>query len=281
MIWLRGKPVADTLCAAASVRSSVLARRGVEPLLGIVRVGKNPSDASYLRGIERRACQMGVSVRVIELAENVGASELEIVLDDLSADPSYHGVFVLRPLPTHLKASRLFEHLAVAKDVDGMSEANLGKIFCDNPRGIAPATARAVLEILDHYGFDVAGRVVCVLGRSLVAGRPLQALLVNRDATVVLCHSKTPNVAAIASQAELVVSCVGRAGFVTPEMLAPSAWVIDVGINEGPDGSIVGDVERSAAEVVEALTPVPGGVGAVTSSVLLAQVVEAADRLTR
>ena len=286
-MMLRGKPVADALMAAAKIRVQALRDRGVEAKLAVVRVGEDPSDAAYLRGIARRAEEAGLSVELVKLADSIPQGELERLVEDLSDDPCVHGVLILRPLPAPLDEKRLASLLSPAKDVDGMTEANLARVFAGDPLGFAPATARAVTELLKHYGYDVRGRHACVIGRSLVSGRPIQGLLTARDATVTLCHSKTRDLASHARRAELLVAAVGEAGFVTPQMVGEGAWVVDVGINEAPAGDgvrtmgIVGDVAPEAAEVAEALTPVPGGLGAVTSAVLVLQAVEAAERQTR
>lgn len=278
MIELEGRPVARALSDATATRARVLAARGHVPQLLVIRVGADPADAAYLRGIERASETCGVATEIATLEADTPQRALVRLLEDASADDAIHGILLMRPLPAGFDEGLCAAAIAPAKDVDGMTAQSLADVFAGQPGALAPATARAVIELLDHYGYDVAGRDVCVVGRSRVVGRPLQALLCDRDATVTLCHSRTVDLAGHLRRAELVVSCVGRAGFVTPSMVAPDAWVVDVGINVTEAGSVVGDVDPAVAEVAGALSPVPGGVGAITSAVLMAQTVEAAWR---
>ncbi len=281
MISLKGAPVAKALNDASRARASRLALKSVEVKLVVVRVGKDDSDTAYLRGISRAAEASGIAVELIELTRRVPQRELNELLGDLSADPAVSGILLLRPLAEGLSEHEAAFAIAPEKDVDAMGERALAQLFSGRSDGFAPATARAVLEILDHYGYDVRGRVGCVLGRSTVVGRPLQALLTSRDATITLCHSKTPRIDEICRGSEFIACAVGVAGFVTPEMVSPGAWVVDVGINVGEDGRLTGDVAPEVAEVAGALTPVPGGVGAVTAATLVAQTVRAAERIAQ
>ncbi len=281
MIALEGAPVARALNDASRVRLARLALEGMQAKLFIVRVGHDDSDTAYLRGISRAAETSGLSVELAELEASIPQAELDSLLGDLSADPEVSGILLLRPLPEGLSEQGAARMIAPEKDVDAMGERALAQLFSGRDDGFAPATAKAVLELLDFYGYDVGGRVGCVLGRSTVVGRPLQALLTAHDATVTLCHSKTPATDEICRASEFIVSCVGVPGFVTPEMVAPGTWVVDVGINVMEDGSLVGDVAKDVVEVAEALTPVPGGVGAVTAATLVSQVVHAAEQQAR
>ncbi len=281
MIILKGAPVAKALNGASKARIARLALEGVGVRLFIVRVGHDDADAAYLRGISRSAEACGLAVELAEIAHDVPQGELNALLRDLSRDPKVSGILLMRPLPEGLSEEEAARCIAPEKDVDAMGERALAQLFSGNPHAFAPATAKAVLELLDHYGYDVAGRVGCVLGRSTVVGRPLQALLTSRDATVTLCHSKTPDLEGICRRSEFIVSAVGVAGFVTPQMVSPGTWVVDVGINVDDGGKLVGDVAPRVADVAEALTPVPGGVGVVTAATLVSQVVRAAEGQAR
>lgn len=277
MIALKGAPVAKALNEASAERVRALALAGVSPKLFIVRVGEDPSDSAYVRGISKSAAASGVAVELARCEESVPEEELRRLVGDLSADPEVHGILVLRPLPPAISEDAVALCIDPAKDVDAMNPLTLGRLFRGDLGTFAPATARAVLELLDHYGYDVRGRKGCVLGRSAVVGRPLQALLTARDATVTLCHSKTKAIEEHCRQSEFVVACVGVPGFLTPNMVSPGAWVVDVGINVSEDGKLVGDVDPLVARVAEAMSPVPGGVGSVTAATLIAQVVRAAE----
>ena len=281
MIDLLGAPVARSLNDATRERVARLALEGREAKLFIVRVGGDESDAAYLRGISRAAEATGVGVELAELEPNVPEGELEGLLLDLSADPDVSGILLLRPLPAGLDERRAAACIAPGKDVDAMGDRSLAALFAGERAPFAPATAKAVMELLDYYGYALRGRVGCVLGRSTVVGRPLQALLTAADATVTLCHSKTSGIAEICRRSEFVIACVGVPGFLTPEMVGDGAWVVDVGVNVTPEGGLVGDVDPAVAEVAGALTPVPGGVGAVTAATLISQVARAAERSMR
>lgn len=276
---LRGAPVAAALDERTSERVRALAARGIAPALAIVRVGEREDDLSYERGAVKRCAKVGVEVRHVALPADVAQSELLAVLDGLNEDATVHGILLFRPLPAHLDDETVRNRVAAAKDVDGVSDLSLAGVFAGTATGFAPCTAQACVEILDHYGIDPTGKRVVVLGRSLVVGRPLAMLLLARHATVTICHTRTRDLAGECRRGEILIACAGRPRMAGAEFLSPGQTVLDVGINVDQDGRLVGDVDTEAAsEIVGAVTPVPGGVGSVTTSVLVAHVVEAAAR---
>lgn len=282
--------VIDGRTLARAVREEVaretrpLAEEGTPLGLVALHVGQDPGAQAYLR-TKRRGCEeVGIRFRAVSLPEDASEGEVWAALDTLNGDGDVHGIVVEQPLPGGLDASRLAEAVAPGKDVDGLHPLNLGRLLAGRPT-LVPATPLGVRELLVRSGHPPDGRHVVVVGRSGVVGRPLAALLLRKgpgaDATVTVCHSRTPDVAAHTRRADVVVVAVGRAAFLRREMVRPGAVVVDVGINsvEGPDGTtrLVGDVAyEEVAEVAGAITPVPGGVGPVTTAMLLRNVVTAA-----
>ena len=279
---LSGKDVSAALNAQLVERSTALQAKGVTPTLAIVRVGENGSDLSYERGATKRAEAVGVKIVNFVLPADCSKEELIAVIDKVNADPAIHGCLMFRPLPAHLAddQNEICNRLDPKKDVDSMNHlSNAGVYEGRNDLGYAPCTAQACMEILDYYGIDLKGKNVCVIGHSLVVGRPAALLALNRDATITQCHIFTKNTPEHSSKADVVIVAVGKAGLVNEKWLGEGQIVIDVGINVTAEGKIVGDVDKEAAEAkTEAYSPVPGGVGAVTTSVLMKHVVEAAER---
>ena len=282
-LLLRGAPVANELSEAASVRAAALASRGVTPTLAIVRVGERADDLAYERGALKRCERVGVSVRRLVFPEDVRQEVLLDALERISADDSVHGCLVFRPLPDHLDEEAVCAAIDPAKDVDGVTEGSLYGVFAGREQGFPPCTARAVLALLDHYGYALEGARVAVVGRSLVIGRPVALMLLARNATVTLCHTRTVDLDAELRRADIVVAAAGHPGVVGKGSLRTGQVVVDVGINwDDVSSSLVGDVDFGVAEgTVDAITPVPGGVGSVTTAVLALQVVEAAERSCR
>ena len=263
-----------------------LKEKGVTPKLGIIRCGENPSDLSYEKGAMSRAALIGVEVERFLLPEDVTKEALIAQIEALNADASIHGVLLFRPLPKHLKdvQSEICNHLRPEKDIDCMTDLSNAGVFMGKQLGFAPCTPQACMEILDYYGIDCKGKTAVVIGRSLVVGRPAAMMLMQRNATVTVCHTKTVDTASIARQADILVTSAGVLNSLTADYVRPGQIVIDVSINWDPTkkdgkGGIAGDADFAAVEpIVEAITPVPGGVGAVTTSVLIGHVVEAAAR---
>lgn len=287
---LRGREVADALTERVAARASELKAKGVAPKLAIVRCGEDPSDLAYERGATARCEKAGVAVEVFALPADVDKDALIDRIRRLNDDAGVHGVLLFRPLPKRLRAEEagIRNALAPKKDVDGMTDLSAAGIYEGRADlGFAPCTPQACLEMLDYYGVDCAGKKVAVIGRSLVVGKPLAMLLMARNATVTICHTRTRDVAAEARAADIVVTAAGALGSLTVSCVRPGQVVLDVSVNwdadkpnaKGGFGSIAGDAAFDALEpVVAAITPVPGGVGAVTSSVLAMHVVEAAAR---
>jgi methylenetetrahydrofolate dehydrogenase (NADP+)/methenyltetrahydrofolate cyclohydrolase len=250
-----------------------LAELGVTPTLAVVVPSTDAAALSYVRVIERNAGKLGVRFQLYELSGD--AAELGATLDGLAADPAVHGVMVQTPLPTGLTATEAGVRIPPAKDVDGMNPLSLGRLALGLP-AFAPATAAAVLEILTRAGVPLTGARACVIGRSPVVGKPAALLLLSENATVTVCHSRTKDLATVAHEADIVVAAIGRPKMVGAGFVRPGATVIDVGTNWTDDG-LVGDVDQDAvADVAGAITPVPGGVGPVTTMLLLRNTVQAA-----
>lgn len=279
---LSGKDVAAALNANLAERSAALAAKGVTPTLAIVRVGENGSDLSYERGATKRAETVGVKIVNFVLPADCTKEELVNVIKQVNADDSIHGCLMFRPLPAHLAddQNEICNLLDPKKDVDSMNHlSNAGVYEGRSDLGFAPCTAQACMEILDYYDIDLKGKNVCVIGHSLVVGRPAALLALNRDATTTQCHIFTKNTPEHSTKADVIIVAVGKAGLVNEKWLGEGQIVIDVGINVNAEGKIVGDVDKAAAEAkTAAYSPVPGGVGAVTTSVLMKHVVEAAEK---
>lgn len=276
-----GTEVAKAMKERLIQRTEALKERGTEPKLAILRVGARPDDLSYERGAKKRMELTGIGYQVVELPEDVSQRELEESLKSLNRDSSVHGILVLRPLPRHLDEEPLTRIIDPVKDVDCMSPVNIAKIFSGDDSGYAPCTPEAVMEMLDHYGIDPKGKKVTVIGRSMVVGKPLAMLLLGRHATVTICHTRTADLAATCRDAEILVAAAGKAKMVGASMAGEGAVVVDVGINMDPEGNLCGDVDFEAVEPKASfISPVPRGVGSVTTSVLAQHVVRAAETLS-
>ena len=276
---LKGAEVVSALNETIKTDVAALASRGITPTLAILRVGEKPDDLAYERGATKRAETVGVAVRQIVLPEKVTQEELIAEIERINADDTIHGCLMLRPLPKHIDDLRAREALLPEKDIDGITEGSLAGVFAGIKRGFPPCTAQACLEILKHYGIDPAGKRAVVIGRSLVIGKPVAMMLLGQNATVTICHTRTKDMLAETKRAEILVVAAGRAGVIGAEYVSEGQVVLDVGINFDASGKMTGDVDFAAVEpIVGAITPVPGGVGTVTTSVLMAHVVEAAKR---
>ena len=278
---LKGKEVADALTEKISAKVEKLKSAGIEPALAILRVGENPSDLSYERGALKRAEKTGVKVRQFIYDESVSQETLLEEIDQINRDPSIHGVLIFRPLPAGIDDEAVRAALLPEKDVDGITEGSLAGIFTGTHRGCAPCTARACMEILAHYGIDLTGKKTAVLGRSLVIGRPAAMLAMEKNATVTVCHSRTgkEEMKNICKESDILIAAMGKAAMVDADYIKEGQIVLDVGINVNEEGKLCGDVDFDAAEpAAGAITPVPGGVGAVTTAVLMLQTVEAAEK---
>ena len=275
----KGAPVAQALTERLIVKANQLKVQGIVPTLAIVRVGERPEDLSYERGALKRCEKVGIRVRQFTLPEESSHGDLMAVIEQINADREIHGCLLFRPLPPQIDEAAICAALDPAKDVDGVTVGSLAAVFTGGGAGYPPCTAQACMEILNYYGCDLTGKRAVVVGRSLVVGKPLSMLLLGKNATVTLCHTRTADLAAECRRAEVLIAAAGRANMIGRDHLAPGQLVLDVGINVDENGNLVGDVDFAAAdEIVGAVTPVPGGVGAVTTSVLAAHVLQAAEQ---
>ena len=285
---LLGKEVNEALVASLQTRAAALKEKGVTPTLAILRLGENPSDLSYEKGATQRAEEIGVAIKNFILPESASKEEVLATIDEINADASIHGCLMFRPLPKHLKADQdeICNRLSPAKDVDSMTHMSNAGVFEGQDLGYAPCTPAACMEILDYYGIDCKGKNAVVIGRSLVVGKPAAMMLMAKNATVTVCHTRTVDPAAICREADIIISAAGVLKSLTKDFVREGQVVIDVSMNWDAEkittkgkGGMSGDAIFDEVEpIVEAITPVPGGVGAVTTSVLMKHVVEAAEK---
>lgn len=275
---LLGRPVADAIKEDLARRIAALAEKGVQPRLAVIRLGEDAGDMAYERSILRNCEKLGCAAESAALPADISQEALIAKIEEINADPAVHGCLLLRPLPRHMDSAAVCDALVPEKDLDGMGCRALGALFAGRKDAFAPCTAQACLEMLKYYGIDPAGKRAAVVGRSLVIGRPAAQLLLQANATVTLCHSRTPELPAVCREAEILVVAAGKAGLIGAGHTRPGQVILDVGVNS-VDGKLCGDVRTGeAAETAAAVSPVPGGVGAVTPSVLMAHLVEAAER---
>jgi len=278
---LIGAPVAEALCRRIRMGTALLAQRNITPSVAIVRVGERPADLSYERGFTKRAQSLGIAVVRTLLPEDVGEDELIRVLHEINENSGIHGCLLFRPLPERLNTPQVLSALDPRKDIDSMTGASMGGLMVRGVGGFPPCTAAACMELLDHYQVELPGRNVVMVGSGVTVGMPTAILLMNRGATVSVCNVLTDpqRMKQLCRDADVIISAAGKAGLIGAEHVSPGQTVIDIGLSVGADGKLHGDVDFEQAEpVVKAITPVPGGVGAVTSTVLAAHTMEAALR---
>ncbi len=277
---LKGAPVVAAMNEANSARCEALKAKGITPTLAVVRVGEREDDLSYERGVMTRCGKVGVVVRQYLLSADATQEKLLEVIHEINADTSIHGCLLFRPLPRQFDDRTVRAALAPEKDIDGITDGSLAGVFTNTDIGYPPCTAQACLEILKYYKIPLSGRRAVVVGRSLVVGKPAAMMLDRENATVTLCNSRTQNLPALCKEADIVVVAMGKMGFISGDCLREGQTVVDVGIHVNEEGKLCGDVRFAEAEtIVEAITPVPGGVGTVTTSVLVSHVVEAAEKI--
>lgn len=273
---IKGKPVADKISEDLIKEVELLVKEGINPKLTIVRVGARSDDLSYERGALKRCQNIGITTEVLELDENITQEEYIDVLKKANDDKDVNGILCFRPLPKHLNEEVIKYVIASEKDVDCFSPINSAKVMEGDKSGFPPCTPTAVVEILKHYNVDLKGSKVTVLGRSMVVGKPVSMLLLSEHATVTICHSKTKNLSDVAAEADVLIAAIGRAKMVDESFVKDGAVVIDVGINVDEEGNLCGDVDTNAVlNKVSMITPVPAGVGSVTTSILAKHVVKA------
>lgn len=277
---IKGKPVADAITAELVKDVEVLKSKDIEPKLKIVRVGAREDDLAYERGALSRMEKCGIKAEVLELPVDICQADFVKELKAVNDDPSVHGILLFRPLPKQLDMEKIKFVVDPVKDIDCMNPLNAEKIFEGDKTGYPPCTSQACVEILDHYGIDMKGKRAAVIGRSMVVGKPLAMLLLDKNATVTICHSRTNDLPGVCRQAEVVIAAVGRAEMVTGDFISEGAVVIDVGINVNAEGKLCGDVKfDECVDKASMITPVPAGVGSVTTSVLAKHVVKACKQI--
>ena len=276
---LDGKQVVSAINQKLKAEVVLLKEKGITPTLAIVRVGERGDDISYEKGACKRCETIGVAVKRFVLPQEATQQELLDVIESINQDNSIHACLLFRPLPKSMDDNVVRNALAPAKDIDGITDGSLAGVFAGTDTGFPPCTAQACMEILDHFGYDLTGKKVTVIGRSLVVGKPVAMMLLGRHATVSICHTRTVDMPSVCREADILIVAAGRAKIVGKEFFSEGQIVIDVGINVDDSGALCGDVDFAQAEpIVGAITPVPGGVGTVTTSVLVKHVVEAAKR---
>lgn len=273
---IKGKPVADAITESLIKDVEALKAEGIEPKLKIVRVGAREDDLAYERGALTRMGKCGILVEVLELPLDIEQADFVKTLKEVNDDPSVHGILLFRPLPKQLNMDEIKFVVDPIKDIDCMNPINAAKIFEGDKTGYPPCTSQACVEILDHYGIELQGKKVAVVGRSMVVGKPLAMLLLDKNATVTICHSRTKDLPSVCRDAEVVIAAVGKAEMVKGDFVNDGAVVIDVGINVNEEGNLCGDVKfDECVDKASMITPVPAGVGSVTTSVLAKHVVKA------
>ena len=273
---LDGKTVAANIRASVKLRTTTLVQSGVRPGLAVILAGEDPASRVYVRNKVRACEETGVRSQLHEYGADVSERTLLSLVDKLNSDRTVHGILVQLPLPAHIDVERVLQAVSAAKDVDGFHTANLGALLAGRPRFV-PCTPAGVMRLIEHAGIEIAGRRAVVLGRSNIVGKPLALLLLQRNATVTICHSRTTPLEDFTREADILVAAIGRAKLVRADMVKPGACVIDVGINRLPDGTLAGDVDFGAVKDVAGwITPVPGGVGPMTIAMLLENCLRAA-----
>lgn len=274
---LSGTEIAKTIFKELKEESDRLISKGIDPTIAIMRVGSKKDDIAYERGILRNCEKTGIKYRVIELEENISLEEFIEVLEELNNDAYIHGILIFRPLPKHLDKNTIKHIINPEKDIDCMNPLNLAKVFEGDYSGFPPCTPAAVMEIIKRRNIDLTGKNTVVLGRSMVVGKPLSMMLLKSNATVTICHSKTTNLHLLSSNADILIAAIGKAKFVDTDYVKNGAIVFDVGINIDAAGKLCGDVDfDSVSKKASLITPVPGGVGSVTTAILLMHVIKAA-----
>lgn len=274
---LKGMPVVKHIAEDLTKRMEELAKKNIVPTLAVVRVGEREDDLSYERGLLKRFGSVGAQVVSKVLPVDVSQEDLETVIQECNSDSGIHGILLFRPLPKHLDEKKIIELVEPRKDVDCMCMENIAHTFAQDGQGHEPCTPQAVIELLDFYNIDLTGKKVVVVGRSMVVGKPLSMMLLKKNATVTLCHTKTKDIKEECKKADIIVACAGVAKMIDDTYVSEGTILIDVGINV-LDGMLCGDVNyNTIIDVASMATPVPGGVGTVTTSVLLKHTVRSAE----
>lgn len=278
---LLGKEVAKSLNDNLKGRVECLNKEGIIPKLAVMRIGNREEDISYEKGLKKKFDTLGIQNEVFEYPVDIPREMFLSEVERLNKEDSIHGILIFRPLPKHIDEDEVKDTIKPSKDVDCFSGRNLAKVFAGESNGFPPCTAQGVIEILKHYQITIKGSKIVILGRSLVIGKPVAMLLLKEDATVTICHSKTKDLPSFTRQADIIVAAIGKAKFLKKDHVKEGSIVIDVGINVDDEGNLCGDADyNELKDRVSAITPVPGGVGGVTTSVLAKHVVMAAEQNT-
>lgn len=274
---LKGKPVADKIKNEILEAVNECKASGQSlPKIAILRVGTRQDDIAYESRVLKNCAELGIEAEVKEVENNISMADFMNVLDQLNEEPKIHGILIFRPLPDQLDAEFISRSIKPEKDIDCMSPVNTEKVFIGDKSGIAPCTPEAVIEILKYYKYELSGKNIAIVNRSMVLGKPLAMLFLNENSTVTMCHSKTKNLPEVTSKADIVVTGVGKAKFFGKEFFSENSVIVDVGINLDDDNKLCGDVDfDEVSECVSSISPVPGGVGTVTSMILLSHVIKA------
>lgn len=278
MTLIDGKALADKMAVALKDKVAALVAQGVTPGLVVVLVGENPASQVYVRNKERRALAAGFNSEIIRLSDDISEAELLALIDQLNHDEKWHGILVQLPLPNHISEEKVLLAIDPEKDVDGFHPTNMGLLWSGSPV-MVPSTPAGIMVMLEEYGVELSGKTAVVIGRSNIVGKPMAQMLLDKNATVTIAHSRTKNLAALAKTADIIVVAIGRGNFVTADFIKPDAVVIDVGMNRDENGKLIGDVKFDEVEPIASLiTPVPGGVGPMTITMLMEQTYETAKR---
>ncbi len=278
-VIMSGKDVAERISGAAASEVAEARKNGTVPTLAIIRIGSSPGDIAYENSAMRRASQIGVAVRNLIFDADITQEELIDEIKKVNEDRSIHGALLLRPLPAHMDDRKVCDSLAPEKDMDGITSGSLAGVFMDRHRGYPPCTAAACMELLEHYGIDLSGKKMTIIGRSLVIGKPVSMMALKQDATVTICHSRTSaeDFRTACSRADIVLSAIGRARMIGADKLGKDQIIIDVGISVDEKGELCGDVDfDEAVKSASMITPVRDGIGSITSSILMRHVADAA-----
>lgn len=278
---LHGKEVSEKLLAALKEDAAELLNKGIVPTLAILRVGDKDENIAYEKSVIKRCDDVGIVSRCFLLPEKTDENRLISVISEINHDDKIHGMLIFLPLPEHINEELIRNSVHPEKDIDGITAGSMAGVYSGSGTGFPPCTAEACIEMLDYYGYDVKGKKAVIIGRSTVVGKPAAMMLLKKNATVTICHTGTADLPAVCRDADLLIAAAGKAGIINEDHLNENQVVIDVGIHVKEDGSLCGDVDFSKAEpIVGAITPVPGGVGTVTASMLAKHVIDAAKRQT-
>ncbi|HBE2177292.1 bifunctional methylenetetrahydrofolate dehydrogenase/methenyltetrahydrofolate cyclohydrolase [Enterococcus sp. AZ129] len=275
---INGRELADQMQAEIQKDVEKMTQQGIQPGLVVLLVGENPASQTYVRNKERAAAKIGILSKVEKLPETISEEELLAEIDKYNQDSRFHGILVQLPLPKHIDEEKILLAIDPKKDVDGFHPMNLGRLFVGKPEMI-PCTPYGIMKMFEAYDIDLTGKRAVVIGRSNIVGKPMAQLLLMKNATVTIAHSKTEHLAEVAKEADILVVAIGRGHFVTKEFVKPGAVVIDVGMNRNQEGKLIGDVAfDEVSEIASYITPVPKGVGPMTITMLMYQTVETAKK---